>query len=234
MEEKIIVESKSYAKTIRILASLVCLAVMLLGVVMWAGNYNNTRKRIDKEYDYFRYRGYSYYNGTRDREINYSFSDNIIHGYDPVRFPAGFTFDFGLLLLIGSVIFIWKTSAYKMTVTDKRIYGKTSFGRRVDLPLDSISAVGVGAFRSIAVATSSGKIKFGFIENRDEIHTVIGNLLVQRQNRPQQTAPVPPAPAAQPVSQSAADELKKYKDLLDSGVITQDEFDAKKKQLLGL
>lgn len=34
--------------------------------------------------------------------------------------------------------------------------------------------------------------------------------------------------------QSNADELKKYKDLLDSGVITQEEFDQKKKQLLGL
>lgn len=33
---------------------------------------------------------------------------------------------------------------------------------------------------------------------------------------------------------SAADELKKFKDLLDSGIITQEEFDAKKKQLLGL
>lgn len=32
----------------------------------------------------------------------------------------------------------------------------------------------------------------------------------------------------------AAEELKTYKGLLDSGVITQDEFDAKKKQLLGL
>lgn len=31
-----------------------------------------------------------------------------------------------------------------------------------------------------------------------------------------------------------ADELKKYKELLDSGVISQEEFDAKKKQLLGL
>lgn len=31
-----------------------------------------------------------------------------------------------------------------------------------------------------------------------------------------------------------ADELKKFKELLDSGVITQEEFDAKKKQLLGL
>lgn len=33
---------------------------------------------------------------------------------------------------------------------------------------------------------------------------------------------------------TSADELKKYKDLLDNGVISQEEFDAKKKQLLGL
>jgi len=38
----------------------------------------------------------------------------------------------------------------------------------------------------------------------------------------------------QPQVVSNADELKKYKDLLDSGVITQEEFDTKKKQLLGL
>lgn len=33
---------------------------------------------------------------------------------------------------------------------------------------------------------------------------------------------------------SSADELKKFKELLDAGIITQEEFDAKKKQLLGL
>jgi|GEM_PF-1249943 len=33
---------------------------------------------------------------------------------------------------------------------------------------------------------------------------------------------------------SNADELKKFKELLDSGIITQEEFDQKKKQLLGL
>ena len=35
-------------------------------------------------------------------------------------------------------------------------------------------------------------------------------------------------------SLSSADELKKFKELLDMGVITQEEFDAKKKQLLNL
>ena len=42
-------------------------------------------------------------------------------------------------------------------------------------------------------------------------------------------------PAVQVVQQvSSADELKKFKELLDMGIISQEEFDAKKKQLLGL
>jgi len=36
------------------------------------------------------------------------------------------------------------------------------------------------------------------------------------------------------VKNSDADELLKFKDLLDSGVLTQEEFEAKKRQLLGL
>ena len=39
----------------------------------------------------------------------------------------------------------------------------------------------------------------------------------------------PAAPATSP-----ADEIKRYKELLDTGILTQEEFDAKKKQLLGL
>ena len=44
----------------------------------------------------------------------------------------------------------------------------------------------------------------------------------------------PTAPNNGGTAVSAADELKKFKELLDAGVITQEEFDAKKKQLLGL
>ncbi len=44
-----------------------------------------------------------------------------------------------------------------------------------------------------------------------------------------QNSTSPAAPAT-----SAADELKKFKELLDMGIITQEEFDAKKKQLLGM
>lgn len=118
-----------------------------------------------------------------------------------------------------------------LTVTDKRVYGTAIFGKRVDLPLDSISAVGTGIFKTIAVTSSSGAIRFRMIKNYKEIHAEISKLLVERQNHKR---PVAPTTSGQEVPQSNADELKKYKDLLDNGVISQEEFDAKKKQLLGL
>ncbi|MGY3186194.1 SHOCT domain-containing protein [Lysinibacillus sp. TE18511] len=43
--------------------------------------------------------------------------------------------------------------------------------------------------------------------------------------------------AIQPVAQnqiSAADEILKFKKLLDDGILTKEEFDDKKKQLLGI
>lgn len=52
-----------------------------------------------------------------------------------------------------------------------------------------------------------------------------------------QPTPVQPTPVQSQPAQPVVDEtelLKKYKDLLDTGVITQEEFDAKKKQILGL
>ena len=43
-----------------------------------------------------------------------------------------------------------------------------------------------------------------------------------------------PIVAVEVANKSEADELKKFKELLDTGVITQEEFDAKKKELLNL
>ncbi len=43
-----------------------------------------------------------------------------------------------------------------------------------------------------------------------------------------------PTKESEPAAFSAPDEIKKYKELLDMGAITQEEYDTKKKQLLGL
>ena len=124
-----------------------------------------------------------------------------------------------------AVLFRFIYSQTEIIVSNRRVYGKTAFGKQVDLPLDSISAVGTSLLKGIAVSSSSGKIAFNFINNRDDIKAAITNLLLERQRN---------AHPAAPVQQSSADELKRFKDLLDSGIITQEEFDAKKKQLLGL
>lgn len=131
--------------------------------------------------------------------------------------------------LIGLLIFLWLRS-YELTITDKRVYGKVAFGKRVDLPVDSVSATAtIGLFKGVSVSTSSGKISFLAIKNANEIYDVINNLLVDRQKEKTQNT-------GTTIVQNSdeADKLKKYKDLLDSGVITQEEFDAKKKQLLDL
>ena len=133
------------------------------------------------------------------------------------------------LALIGGLIYLGLRS-YELTVTDKRIYGKIAWGKRVDLPVDSVSATATLGSKGISVSTSSGRIRFRTIKNANEIYEVVNNLLIERQQKRNNTTVI--APVSNTTDE--ADQLKKYKDLLDSGVITQEEFDAKKKQLLGL
>ena len=133
-----------------------------------------------------------------------------------------------VICLFAVFVYLW-LGKIEITVSDKRVFGKAAFGKRVDLPLDSISAVGTSFLKGIAVATSSGKISFLMIQNSNEIHKCVSDLLISRQGKQTETTVI-----KQEIPQSNADELKKYKELLDSGVISQEEFDAKKKQLLGL
>lgn len=128
-----------------------------------------------------------------------------------------------------SFILKFLLSSYEMVVTDKRIYGKIAFGRRVDLPVDSISSTGMlRILKGVSVSSASGKIRFLLIKNADQMYKEISNLLLNRQN--QDTAIVT-------TSEEKTDthgDLLKLKELLDMGIITQEEFEAKKKQFLGL
>lgn len=133
----------------------------------------------------------------------------------------------GLIALVGIVLVIAGREKSELIVTDKRVYGKTLFGKRVDLPIGSVSAVAIAPlFSGVSVSTSSGRISFYGLPEYNEIFKAISGLIVERENRATGTN--------QNVYQGTADDLKKYKDLLDGGVISQEEFDAKKKQLLGL
>lgn len=115
-------------------------------------------------------------------------------------------------------------SKTEIIVTNKRVYGTGAFKKRVDLPLDLISVVATSFFKGITIGTSSGKISFTGISNNEEIHTEISKLLNNRQAKKQELGN----------NTNITEELKQYKELLDNGVITQEEFDTKKKQLLNL
>ena len=96
------------------------------------------------------------------------------------------------------------------------------------VPLEKISTVSTSLFNGLDIGTSSGKIKCKFIENRDEIHSEISKILIERQKNDEVKN------SGSKTQASGADELKKYKDLLDSGIITAAEFDEKKRQILNL
>lgn len=142
---------------------------------------------------------------------------------------------FWSFLAIAGIFIFTQIRNSEITVTDKRIYGKILWNKQVDLPLASITSIStLQISKGIAVATPSGKISFRFVKNRQDIYQVLNNLIFQRQQENATTdMPSPTAPISDPPA-DVADQLIKFKKLLDSGIITQEEFDAKKKQLLGL
>lgn len=215
MDEKIIVKSEQY-NIKKVCITIFCVFALIAFVVFlsiekpgyWIERYEDAASASSLWYDASRVAGYK---SIKNKAIT-----NVI------LYPC----------LIGgffSLITFWWLSKTEMIVSNKRVYGKTVFGKRVDLPLDSISAIGSKWPKGVGVATSSGRIAFLMVKNRDEIHKCVSNLLIERQTKPTAATAI-----KQEAPKSDADELKKYKELLDSGIITQEEFDAKKKQLLGL
>lgn len=78
------------------------------------------------------------------------------------------------------------------------------------------------------IKTETKKNGFVYKVSKDEGQRITALLSVIVDSQKGQAAP------AHAAAGSSADELLKFKQLLDAGVITQDEFDTKKKQLLGL
>ena len=204
--ENIVIKSERHQRIINIMAVLMSIAAcsIVLGLIIYGFGG-----------------GYDAYRGEWRPIIDVMF--------EPFSHTSGLLIDLGVLLFPITLVIFWWLSSSELTVTDKRVYGRAAFGKIVELPLDSISAVGTSFLKGVDVGTSSGRISFKLIKNQKEVYSAMSDLLAERQYKPGKSAVVEDI-----ISSSKADELKKYKELLDSGVITQEEFDAKKKQLLGL
>lgn len=131
---------------------------------------------------------------------------------------------FLMIFLITNMIF----GGCQIVVTEDKVYGIAIFGNRVDIPLDSISAVNYfDLFSVVGVSSASDTIRFPFIPNAKEVHTKINELIINRQDNKKILN-------NDNVKVGAPEELKKYKELLDMGAITQEEYDKKKKKILNL
>lgn len=118
---------------------------------------------------------------------------------------------------------VWCIGTCSITVTTKRVYSMAKFKKRIDIPLDSVTSIGmVGLlFKGISISSPSGNISFVFIKNYKDIYDKLGNIIANRKT-------------SESTDSDQADDIRKYKKLLDDGIITQEEFEAKKKELLGM
>lgn len=218
MEEKILVEGKFSKFNV---VSLLFLATAIFCFIFLIIDYNG---RID-------YNGQMFANG---HYFELSFLNYFLNGWVFECALGWFVvFCSGIVL---SVFFYFFFNRCQITVTDKRVFGKMNLGLKVDLPFDKISFVASGILSSLVVATSSNRIFFWMMKNKNEVHQVIKDVLIRRQETEtiiKQEAPNQSQITLQPSSVSVADEILKFKNLLDMGAITQEEFEKKKSELLG-
>lgn len=239
MEEKVLIKSYSSKRTKRFFIGFIIglfamsLIFLILGIELgkyyWAW--------FNRDYAYSgQYRcEFCRESGYEDEIISHILSNhrNEIGVFDYVSYGLVFFILHWVFFLGGGIAYLiyFSLSRCNIVVTDKNITGKTFGGKKVVLPIHMISAYSISKFFSvIAVTTASGLIKFHCIGNYKEIADVLQQLLNERQER---TETQENAISKQSSSKNL-DDLMKLKNLLDNDIITQEEFNAKKKELLGL
>lgn len=146
------------------------------------------------------------------------------------RLMYGYILIASVIAFVVSIIMKTNTEKCEITVTNEAISGKLPHGKEVHIPLNQITAINRSSFNGVSVTSIGNVSNFHCIENREEVMKAISYLL----SNPQQNAQPTQNGSAPVANGSEAEQLKRLKDLLDAGVLTQEEFDAKKKQVLGL
>ena len=100
------------------------------------------------------------------------------------------------------------------------------FGWKYDIPIHLIDDVKIGALKGIKIYTKQEVIKLICIPNSILLKNIIEIL--------KQINPTLNRSKQQNTIQLDADMIEKYKKLLDMGAITEEEYNLKKKQILGL
>ena len=135
-----------------------------------------------------------------------------------------------LALLLGILNLCYYIDAKKEMIIDTdRIVCKSGKKTTKEFMVKDIKSVELASMKGLMIRGNGFKYKINLLSNAEELKTTIMDSLATLLAENVATTEI-----KQEILPSNADELKKYKELLDAGIITQEEFDAKKKQLLGL
>ena len=116
----------------------------------------------------------------------------------------------------------------EITLTNYKVIGTYRRNTSLNIPIDSISSVSKGTMGTLYITCPGNRYNMSFVDNRDDFCAKLNELLNQRTQQTLRDSAIDYS------KQSNFDEIAKLKQLLDNGAITKEEFDAKKKQLLGL
>ncbi len=199
MKEKIIIESSKSGKKYKkwMLLAIALPLVLLILTAISAGirdarikSYEEKLEELGAYNDRSYYYSFSNYRGVYEGDENY---EDFCKYKEKLEKLEGKEASSEINIIVfssisgaGAFINIVYAIAYvldkktKMVVTDKRVYGCGVFGKRLDLPLDYISAVSKGPFKKICVASPSGKLICYGLMNRNEAYDCIIDLLIER------------------------------------------------------
>jgi len=152
-----------------------------------------------------------------------------------------------ILFLVPAVCFLCsKKIASKcfLALENGQIQGqvKTFFGQKaLQIPLDHMDNVMVShglmdklrGGKTLLISSNRGLIKFHYVQNADEFARVAMEKIEEVKKKTfHNPAPVPAAAPAQPTGNDTMEKLDSLKKMLENGLITQEEFEVKRKELL--
>ena len=125
--------------------------------------------------------------------------------------------------LIGGVLF-GETGAVVGAITGEKKESKNVTELRIDIEMNDTTAplVTLSMFTKGLVMSTDSIMYTYYLENLRKIASTINVFLKRNENKDNG------------VVFDKFEQVKKYKDLLDNGIITQEEYDKKRKELLGL
>lgn len=217
MENNYIIRGNFEKKKTSLVLSVIGVINIIIGIAfsIWVFFNENTKYY----YSYYPVKQYEYVPYYKcDKYYLFFFHEGRHEGF-------GYFIVLGLLFILTAIIISWRIGKCNLTITDKFIKGQTFTGSKITLPTETITAIEeVKLFNGIKIISASKKITFTSLNNAQDICKVISQLIVRDDKYEKEENKIN--------SSTNVDELKKYKELLDIGAITQEEFEAKKKELL--